>query len=132
MLQLAFVHLLRRALPHAKLCQFMNLPGRPHFQAAVDLLHHFHCHPPKPLMFYHAIESAPVTTKILNKLKGFRDQYNPTFVVFVDSLHAGADKGKSTACHLLVVQGGLIKHTSWVPNPVPRTNPKATIIPLRS
>lgn len=102
-----------------KLCRFMNLPGRPHFQAAIHLLHHFRCHPPRPLIFYHDIESAPVTIRILNRLEGFRDQYDPTFVVFADSSHADADKGKSTACHLLVVQGGLIEHTSWVPNPVP-------------
>ena len=71
------------------------------------LLHHFRCHPPKQLIFRHDIESAPVTTKILNRIEGFRDQY------------ADADKGRSTACHLLVVQGGLIEHTSCVPTPLP-------------
>ena len=102
-----------------KLCRFMNLPGRPHFQAAVHLLHHFRCHPPRPLVFYHNIEEAPVTKRILNKLEGFREKYDPSLVVFADSSHADADGGKSTACHLLVAQGGLLEHTSWVPNPVP-------------
>ena len=101
-----------------KLCRFMNLPGRPHFQAAMHLLHHFRCHPPKPLIFYHDIESAPIT-QVLNQVPGFRENHDPTYVVFADSSHGDADGGRSTACHLQVLQGGLIEHTSWVPNPVP-------------
>ena len=36
-------------------------------------------------------------------------------MVFADSAHADNDFAKSTACDLLVFQGGIIDHTSWVP-----------------
>jgi hypothetical protein len=99
-----------------KLCKYMNLPGRRHFQAALHLLHHFRCHPPRPLVFYHDIQDAPVT-RLLSSIEGFDG--DPTFVVFADSAHADCDKGRSTACDIQVFQGGLIDHISWTPNPIP-------------
>ena len=99
-----------------KLCKFMNLPGRQHFKAALHLLHHFRCHPPKPLIFYHDIQQAPVV-KMLREVEGF--DADPMYVIFADSAHADCDQGKSTACDLQVFQGGIIDHQSWVPNPIP-------------
>ena len=100
-----------------KLCRFISKPGRPHFQAALHLLHHFRCHPPRPLIYYHNIEDAPVT-KMLKEVPEF-EAYDPVFVVFADSAHADSDQGRSTACDLQVFQGGLIDHNSWLPHPVP-------------
>ena len=39
-------------------------------------------------------------------------------IVFADSSHCDAGEGRSTACELQVYQGGIIDHTSWVPEPV--------------
>ena len=100
-----------------KLCRFMNLPGRPHFQAALHLLHHFRCHPPRPLIYYRVLSRAPIT-RLLKEVPDFKS-LDPLFVVFADSAHADCDEGKSTACDLQVFQGGLVDHISWVPNPVP-------------
>ena len=100
-----------------KLCKFMSKPGRHHFLAAVHLLHHFRCHPPKPLIYYQDITHAPVY-RLLQAVEGFRG-YDPFFVVFVDSSHGDNDKGRSTACDIQFLQGGLVDHNSWVPNPIP-------------
>ena len=100
-----------------RLCRFISKPGRPHFQAALHLMHHFRCHPPRPLIFYKNLDEAPVT-KMLREVPGF-DGFDPTFVVFADSAHADSDNGRSTACDLQVYQGGLIDHISWIPHPVP-------------
>ena len=40
----------------------------------------------------------------------------PMFIAFVNSAHADEDQRRSMACNLQVFQGGLIDHTSWVPN----------------
>ena len=45
--------------------------------------------------------------------------YNVNHIVFADSSHCDAGEGCSTACELQVYQGGLIDHTSWVPQPIP-------------
>ena len=100
-----------------KLCRFISKPGRPHFQAALHLLHHFRCHPPRPLIYYHKLEDAPIT-KMLKEVPEFQD-FDPVFVMFADSAHADSDQGRSTACDLQVFQGGLIDHNSWLPHPVP-------------
>ena len=100
-----------------KLCKYMALPGRPHFQAALHLLHHFRCHPPRPLIFYHKIEHAPII-KMLKEIPQFNEKFDPLLLVFADSAHADSDEGKSTACDLQVFQGGLIDHISWTPSPV--------------
>jgi hypothetical protein len=99
-----------------KLCKFMALPGRRHFKAALHLLHHFRCHPPRPLIYYHKLVDAPVT-RLLQSIPNL--DADLMYVVFADSAHADCDKGRSTACDLQVFQGGLIDHISWVPNPIP-------------
>ena len=100
-----------------KLCRFISKPGRPHFQAALHLLHHFRCHPPRPLIYYHDLQNAPIT-RMLKEVPEFID-FDPVFVVFADSAHADSDEGRSTACDLQVYQGGIIDHHSWIPYPVP-------------
>ena len=99
-----------------KLCRFMSLPGRNHFVAARHLLHHFRCHPPRPLIFYRDLENFPVA-KMLRKVPGMN--FDLLYVVFADSSHADCDGARSTACDLHVLQGGLVDHMSWVPNVVP-------------
>ena len=100
-----------------KLCKFMRAPGRKHFQYALHLLHHFRCHTPKPLVFYHDLQTAPVS-RLIASLEGPFDK-PPLYCVFADSSHADCDKGRSTGCDLHFFQGGLIDHISWVPDPIP-------------
>ena len=102
-----------------RLCRFMNLPGRPHFLTALHLLHHFRCHPPKPLIFYHDHMTSPVMQMLQNN-PNYQDLLSTTegHVVFADSSHADAGEGRSTACQLQVYQGGIVYHASWVPDPV--------------
>ena len=99
-----------------KLYKFMNLPGRAHFQVALHLLHHFCCHPPKPLIYYHDINKS-LLAKMAKEFEVFDGDL--MYVVFADSAHADCNEGRSTACDLQVFQGGIIDHISWVPNPVP-------------
>ena len=102
-----------------KLCRYLNLPGRAHFLLAIHLLHHFRCHPPKPLIFYHNVSESPIA-KLLKDVPEFTKHWDkPDLIVFADSSHGDCDEGRSTACDLLVYQGGLIDFASWVPTPVP-------------
>ena len=103
-----------------KLCKFMARPGRKHFQAALHLLHHFRCHPPKPLIFYHNLRHAPVMSMIKD-IPGLVD-IDLSYLTFADSAHADCDDGRSTGCDLQVFQGGLIDHISWIPNPIPQSS----------
>ena len=103
-----------------KLCRFMSKPGRPHFQAALHLMQHMRCHPPKALIFFHNVYDSPVA-KMLAEVPGFEGQ-DPTFIIFADSSHADSDQGRSTACDLQVLQGGLIDHHSWIPFPIPQSS----------
>ena len=100
-----------------RLCRFMSKPGRPHFQAALHMLHHFRCHPPKPLIFCRDAKQAPIA-KMLEDVEDF-EGFDPTHVVFADSAHADSDERRSTACDMHFYQGGVIDHISWVPNPIP-------------
>ena len=43
-----------------KICQFTRLPGRPHFHAALHLLHHLCCHPPQAIKFYRNPSHSPL------------------------------------------------------------------------
>ena len=43
-----------------KLCRFTHHPGRPHFKAALHLLHHVRCYPPKALKFYCSLDYLPL------------------------------------------------------------------------
>ena len=44
-----------------KICRFTRLPGRPHFRAALHLLHHLRCHPPQAIKFYRNPSHSPLT-----------------------------------------------------------------------
>lgn len=100
-----------------RLCQFMSKPNHPYFQVALHMLHHFCCHPPEPLIYYHNINHTPIT-KLLQGVPKF-DGFDPIYVVFVDSAHGDSDERRSTACDMKFYQGGLINHISWVPTVVP-------------
>ena len=100
-----------------QLCQCMNLPGHPHFQAALHLLHHFRCHPPEPAIACGGMSAAPVA-RLPQQAPTFElSTFSPMFVIFADSAHADAEQWHSTACGAQVLQEGWIGHISWVPNP---------------
>ena len=53
---------------------------------------------------------------MMREIKAYREgSFDPSVMAFADSAHADNDLAKSTACNLLVFQGGIIDHTSWVP-----------------
>ena len=115
-----------------RLCRSMNMPGRKHFLAALHLLHHFRCHSPKPLIFYHDHTRSPIVRMLQDneqykQLLQLPEQWTEkqltshiasSQMIFADSSHCDAGEGRSTACDLQVYQGGIIDHTTWVPEPV--------------
>ena len=108
-----------------KLCRYMNLPGRRHFQAALHLLHHFRCHPPKPLIYYHDHTKAPIYM-LLENVKELH-LFSKNYLVCADSSHGDADNRRSTGCDIHIYQGGLIDHNSWVPGPVPQSTAESEL-----
>ena len=76
-----------------KLCCFMSMPGRLHFQAALHLLHHFCCHPPKPLIFFHNRRESPAH-RMLSSIEAFTKYFEDAdVIVFADSSHGDSDEG---------------------------------------
>ena len=71
-----------------KLCRFTSSPGRKHFQAALHMLHHIRCHPPRPLKYYHKPHLSPLAQHL--KEAG-HPEVDPSFVWFSDSSFADAD-----------------------------------------
>ena len=76
------------------------------------MLNYLRCNPPKPLIWYHNIEHAPITKLLREAGLG---KIDPTYVAFTDSSFADCDNQKSTGCYIILYQGGAIAYESIVP-----------------
>jgi hypothetical protein len=98
-----------------KCCSYMQKPGPAHFKALNHLLHHLRCHPPKPIMFYHKVHESPLANMLI--AAGHSD-VETSFVTFTDSSWADCDDQRSTACYVILIQGGPVDASSHVPAPI--------------
>ena len=98
-----------------KACKFMNLPGKPHFEAVQHLLMHLWCHPPKALKFYSDVTTAPVAQ--LLKDAG-HPTLDPFYLFFTDSSFSDCDDSRSTGGYVTLLQGGIVDMNSFVPAPI--------------
>jgi hypothetical protein len=96
-----------------KACKHMHMPGRSHFRALLHLLHHIRCHPPKALKYYSDASKSPLTAMLR---EAGLSKIDPSFVIFTDSSWGDCDELLSTGCYLILYQGGLVDHNSFVPS----------------
>jgi hypothetical protein len=105
-----------------KACKHMRLPGLPHFQAMLHLLHHLRCHPTKALKFYRDVTKSP-----LHKMLQQADlsEVDCTLCWFTDSSFMDEDDQRSTGSHMGFLQGGCIDFSSFVPLPIAQSTAEA-------
>ena len=107
-----------------KCCSHMQLPGEKHFKAILHLLHHIRCHPPNALCYYVDPTQSPLAT--LLKDAGLSN-IDPSFLTITDSSWGDCDDRRSTGCYLVLLQGGLVDFSSFVPTPITMSSAEAEI-----
>jgi hypothetical protein len=105
-----------------KACKYMHQPGRKHFKAVLHLLHHIRCNPPKAIRYYHDVSLSPVAD-MLQKLNIKR--IDPWFLAFSDLSFADCDDMRSTGCEVIMLQGGIVSMSSFVPGPIAGSSAEA-------
>jgi hypothetical protein len=93
----------------------MHNPGPKHFFALNHVLHHFRCHPARPLMYYHQVSQLPLASLLHD---ASQEEFDPTLVYFTNSAFADCDNGRSTGCYIGLFQGGVVDMSSSVPTPI--------------
>ena len=106
-----------------KLCKFMHLPGRRHFEALSHMLNHLRCHPARALKYYHDVKKSPLYQHIQTALPN--ERINPTLVYFTDSAFQDCEDKRSTGCYIGFLQGGVIDMVSTVPLPIASSTAEA-------
>ena len=76
-----------------RICCFTRLPGRPHFCAALHLLHHLRCHPPQAIKFYCNPSHSPLTQMLCDI--GLSHLDPGSLIYFCDSALGDCDHGKT-------------------------------------
>lgn len=107
-----------------KLCKFMHLPGRRHFEALSHMLNHLRCHPARALKYYHDITKSPLYHHITKALPN-EHHINPTLIYFTDSAFQDCEDKRSTGCYIGFLQGGIIDMASTVPLPIASSTAEA-------
>jgi hypothetical protein len=105
-----------------KLAKYSKHPGRNHFEALFHLLRYLRDHPSYGLRFYSDFSLSP-NSKMLCK-EGLT-QTHPFFSFLDSSWDDDVDHGRSTGCYIITYMGGVIDHSSNLPNPVALSSAEA-------
>ena len=98
-----------------KLAKFTKRPGENHLKALIHLLRYLRDHIHLGVRYYSDIDRAPVT----NLLKTHGHNLTDLFYAFSDSSwNDDVDNGRSTGCFLVYYMGGIVDHSSNLPDPV--------------
>jgi len=98
-----------------KLAKFTRLPGRVHFDVLLHLLCYLRDNALLGIRFNSDLFRAP----LIQMLEKQQIQQQHAFFGFSDSSwNDDADTGRSTGCFILTYMGGIVDHSSNMPNPV--------------
>jgi hypothetical protein len=98
-----------------KLAKFTRLPGRVHFDVLLHLLRYLRDNALLGIRFYSDLFRAP----LIQMLEKQQIQQQHAFFGFSDSSwNDDADTGRSTGCFILTYMGGIVDHSSNMPNPL--------------
>jgi hypothetical protein len=105
-----------------KLAKFSKKPGRKHFEALFHLLRYLRDHSSYGLRFYSDHTISPISIM----LKKEELIQNHPFYAFSDSSWADdVDYGRSTGCYIITYMGGVVDHSSNLPNPIALSSAEA-------
>jgi hypothetical protein len=105
-----------------KLAKFTHKPGKIHFNALIHLLRYLRDHSSVGIRFYSDVSTAP----IIQTLASENIKPNHPFYGFSDSSwNDDVDHGRSTGCYLMFYMGGVVDHSSNLPDPVALSSAEA-------
>jgi hypothetical protein len=105
-----------------KLAKFSKCPGRKHFKAMFHLLRYLRDHPLHGLHFYSDFTRSPI---LIMLTKEGHTQAHPLFSFSDSSWDDDVDHGRSTGCYIITYMGGVVDHSSNLPNPVALSSAEA-------
>ena len=109
-----------------KLAKFNNLPGKKHYKALINLLHHIRTHKYNyGLKFYPLDGNPPIYDLIRRCVPDFQFDQFP-IVIFCDSSWQDCvDTGRSTGAYYIYINGSLVLSTTFVPTPIAQSSAEA-------
>ena len=106
-----------------KLAKYSKKPGEVHMQALIHLLRYLRDNSYLGVKFYCNITQSPVYN-ILLTTKNF-DTSQLMFVFCDSSWNDDVDTGRSTGCYLIYYMGGVVDHSSNMPDPIALSSAEA-------
>jgi hypothetical protein len=105
-----------------KLAKLTRRPGQVHFEALLHLLRYLRDNSLYGVRFYSNISDAPLYQMLLKQ----NIEEKHTFFGFTDSSwNDDPDNGRSTGCYIITYMGGIIDHSSNMPDPVALSSAEA-------
>jgi hypothetical protein len=105
-----------------KVAKFTKHPGRKHFDALIHVLRYLRDNTYLGIRFYHDVTEAPITKMLMME----NIQQTHPFYGFSDSLwNDDVDTGRSTGCFIIVYMGGIVDHSSNLPDPIAMSSAEA-------
>ncbi|MFN9983118.1 MAG: hypothetical protein ACK53Y_24540, partial [bacterium] len=105
-----------------KLAKFTRKPGKTHFEALIHLLRYLRDNTLWGVRFYSDIFDSPIHQMLTRQntpekqlLFGFTDS----------SWNDDQDSGRSTGCYIITYMGGIVDHSSNMPDPVALSSAEA-------
>ncbi len=121
---LIYLTMTRIDITHAvnKLAKFSHRTGKSHFEALFHVLRYLRDNCYLGIKFYSNLEEAPLI-KMLHSQN--IEQHHPFFGFSDSSWSDDVDSGRSTGCFVITYMGGVVNHSSNLPNPVALSSAEA-------
>ena len=102
------------------------LPGKKHFKALINLLHHVQTYKHDYGMKFYPPESNPPIFDLVKHCQPDFDFFAFPIVIFRDSLWQDCvHTGRSTGAYYIDLNGSLVKSTTFVPIPIAHSSAEA-------
>jgi hypothetical protein len=98
-----------------KLAKISRSPGRVHFDVLIHLLRYLRDNVYLGIKFYSNFMEAPLLKSLSSQNI---EQHHPFFCFSDSSWNDDPDTGRSTGCFIITYMGGVVDHSSNMPNPV--------------
>jgi len=105
-----------------KLAKFTHKPGRVHFEAMLHLLRYLRDYPNAGIHFYNDYVNAPMTKALIAENVWVS---HPFFGFSDSSWNDDIDHGRSAGCFIITYMGGVVDHSSNLPDPVALSSAEA-------
>ena len=105
-----------------KLAKFTCKPGKVHFEVLLHLLRYLHNNSLYGVHFYSNLSDAPIYQMLLSQNI---EERHPFFGFMDSSWNDDSDHGQSTGCFIITYMGGIVDHSSNVPDPVALSSAEA-------